>query len=40
MEHIELSIDDLLEVTLKQDDDFLKVKRNTYTHRGILSPRE
>jgi len=33
MEHIELSIDDLLEVTLKQDDDFL-------TRIGVSSRRE
>ena len=39
MEHIELSIDDLLEVTLKQDDDFLKVKE-TLTRIGVSSRRE
>ena len=39
MEHIELSIDDLLEVTLKQDDNFLKVKE-TLTRIGVSSRRE
>lgn len=39
MEHIELSIDDLLEVTLEQDDDFLKVKE-TLTRIGVSSRRE
>ena len=39
MEHIELSINDLLEVTLKQDDDFLKVKE-TLTRIGVSSRRE
>ncbi len=39
MEHIELSINDLLEVKLKQDDDFLKVKE-TLTRIGVSSRRE
>ncbi len=39
MEHIELSIDDLVEITLKEEDDFLKV-RETLTRIGVSSRTE
>ena len=39
MEHIELSIGDLVEITLKEEDDFLKV-RETLTRIGVSSRTE
>lgn len=39
MEHIKLSVDDFLEIHLKEDDDFLKVKE-TLTRIGVSSKRE
>lgn len=36
MEHIDLSVDDLVEITLKNEDDFLKV-RETLTRIGVSS---
>ena len=39
MEHIELTVDDLIEITLKEEDDFLKV-RETLTRIGVSSRTE
>ena len=39
MEHIKLSVEDFLEITLQEDDDFLKVKE-TLTRIGVSSKRE
>ena len=39
MEHIELSIDDLVEIKLEEEDDFLKV-RETLTRIGVSSRSE
>ena len=36
MKHIDLSVDDLVEITLKNEDDFLKV-RETLTRIGVSS---
>ena len=38
-ENVEWSIEDMIEVRLKEDDDFLKVKE-TLTRIGIASRRE
>ena len=39
MEHIELSVEDLVEITLEEEDDFLKV-RETLTRIGVSSRTE
>lgn len=39
MEHLDLSVDDLVEITLKEEDDFLKV-RETLTRIGVSSRSE
>ena len=39
MEHIELSVKDLVEITLEEEDDFLKV-RETLTRIGVSSRTE
>jgi len=39
MEKIDISVDDLVEVTLKEKDDFLKVKE-TLTRIGVASRKE
>lgn len=39
MEHIDLSVDDLVEITLQDEDDFLKV-RETLTRIGVSSRTE
>ena len=39
MEHIDLSVEDLVEITLEEEDDFLKV-RETLTRIGVSSRTE
>tara|TARA_Y100001972_G_scaffold51169_1_gene62730 strand:- start:349 stop:756 length:408 start_codon:yes stop_codon:yes gene_type:complete len=39
MEHIELTVEDLVEITLEEEDDFLKV-RETLTRIGVSSRTE
>ena len=39
MEHIELKVEDLVEITLEEEDDFLKV-RETLTRIGVSSRTE
>ena len=39
MEHLDLSVDDLVEITLEEEDDFLKV-RETLTRIGVSSRSE
>jgi hypothetical protein len=39
MEHLQLSIEDFIEIRLKEDDDFLKVKE-TLTRIGVSSKQE
>ena len=39
MEHIELTVDDLVEIVLEEEDDFLKV-RETLTRIGVSSRTE
>ena len=39
MEHIDLSVEDLIEITIEEEDDFLKV-RETLTRIGVSSRTE